>query len=76
MSVEFIITIASSVVAILFGVLTAMIGWLGSRMINQLDNISSKVDLLEDSMYEKINAIENRVIILETRIAHSDSMRK
>lgn len=61
-------TIAASIVASLFGVLTLVIGWVGSRVIIKQDQTMEKLDIFKHDFTEKLNVLNIRIVKLETMI--------
>lgn len=68
-----LLTLASSLVAALFGILSVVIGWVGSRVIVKQDEMMEKIDDfrtdLHDVKYElndRISQIDIRLVRVET----------
>lgn len=62
-----LLTIAASLVATLFGVLVALLGWLGSKVYEKLSEISKNLVDMAGELHERINGIDRRVTVIETR---------
>lgn len=61
------LTIAASLVATLFAVLVALLGWLGSKVYEKLNEISKTLVDMAGELHERINGIDRRVTVIETR---------
>lgn len=51
MAVDTLLTIALSLVAALFGVLSVVIGWVGSRVVDRQDEMIRKLDAVKDELH-------------------------
>lgn len=67
MSDTTLLTIASSLVATLFGILVLIIGWLGNKFYGKLDEISKNLVAMAGELHERINGIDRRLVRVETR---------
>ena len=63
-----LLTIACMLVATLFGILVAIIGWLGNKFYTKLDEISKNLVTMAGELHDRINGLDRRTTILETRI--------
>ena len=70
MSETLILAIASSLVATLFGLLVLIVGWLGNKLYNKLDEMSKNLTLMAGELHDRINTIDRRLLIVETH--HTD----
>lgn len=61
------LTIASSLVATMFGLLVAVLGWLGSRVYSKLDEMSHTMQAIASELHNRINGLDRRVTVVETR---------
>ena len=61
------LAISGVLVATLFGLLTTLIGWGGSKVISRLDSVVEKLDNVSSELHERINGIDIRVSIMETK---------
>jgi len=61
------LTVAASLVATLFGLLVALLGWLGSKIYNKLDEMNLTMHTIASDLHEKINDLDRRVTKVETR---------
>lgn len=62
-----LLTILLALIGALFGVLTALIGWLGNKSYLKLEEISGNLVLMANELHARINAIDRRVVRLETK---------
>lgn len=65
-----LLAIAASLVATLFGLLVVIIGWLGNKFYSKLDEISKNLVLMAGELHERINGLDRRVTVVETRVSH------
>ena len=72
MNETLLLTIAASLVATLFGVLVAIIGWLGNKFYAKLDEISKNLVQMAGELHERINGIDRRLVRVETTIGRDD----
>ena len=72
MNEAMLLTIAASLVATLFGVLVAIIGWLGNKFYAKLDEISKNLIVMAGELHERINGIDRRLVRVETTIDRDD----
>ena len=72
------LTIASSLVATLFGLLVLILGWLGSKLYSKLDEMAKALPQLAGDLHTKINAIDMRLVKIETscNINHHEGDRR
>jgi hypothetical protein len=61
-----ILAASGSIIIALLGVLLCVIGWLGSRVINRLDDLVDRVDEVKGDLHNRINGIETRLVKVET----------
>jgi len=62
-----LLTIASSLVATLFGILIMVLGWLGNKTYSKLDEISRNLIVMASELHDRINGIDVRLTVVETR---------
>ena len=72
MSETTLLAIAASLVATLFGVLVAIIGWLGNKFYTKLDEISRNLIAMAGELHDRINGLDKRLVRVETTIDHND----
>lgn len=68
MSETQMLTMAAALVAAMFGLLIAVISWIGSRAINAIDQMKDKLNEVAGELHTRINGIENRMVKVETRL--------
>lgn len=61
-----LLTIASSLVAALFGLLVAILGWIGSKVYQKLVEISKNLIEMAGELHGRINGLDRRVTRVET----------
>lgn len=61
------VAISGSLVATLFGLLTIVVGWIGSRVILKLDDVVEALRNVETELHTRINKLDNRITAIETR---------
>ena len=62
-----LLTIAASLVATLFGLLVALLSWLGNKFYTKLDEISGNLVKMAGELHERINGLDRRVTKVETQ---------
>lgn len=67
MSEVMLLTIAASLVATLFGLLVAILGWLGNKIYTKLDEMSSTMHGIAGDLHDRINGLDKRITVVETR---------
>lgn len=72
MSEAAMLAIAASLVATLFGILVAIIGWLGNKFYSKLDEISKNLIAMAGELHERINEVDRRLVRVETTIDKDD----
>lgn len=71
-----ILTLASSLVATLFGILVLILGWLGARIHLKLDNLADVLQKALDDVHDRITGVDKRVTAIETRCAIESHLRQ
>ena len=66
------LSMAASLVAGLFGILAAIIGWTGSRVITRLDDMVSKLTDVAGELHTRINGLDTRLTRVETLTEQDD----
>ena len=66
MSETQLIAISGAVLAAMFGLLTAILGWIGSKMYAKMEEISKTMRDIAGDLHERINGIDRRVTVVET----------
>jgi len=62
-----ILTIASALVATLFGLLVAILGWMGNKVYEKLSEMARLVTLIKEDLHGQISGIDRRVTYLELK---------
>lgn len=62
-----LLTIAAGLVATMFGLLVAVLGWMGSRVYSKLDEMSNTMHSIAGELHNRINGLDRRVTIVETK---------
>lgn len=62
------LTIAAALVATMFGLLAAIIGWIGSRAINSIDAMKDKLNEVACELHTRISSIDVRLVVVETKV--------
>ena len=73
MSEAMMLTISSSLVATLFALLILILGWLGNKTYNKLDEISSNLIKMAGELHTRINGLDRRLIRVEAKNGISTS---
>ena len=60
------LTIASSLVATLFGLLVLIVGWLGNKLYSKLDEMARSLQRVAGELHTRINDIDKRLVKVET----------
>jgi hypothetical protein len=66
MNESFIITAAMSLVAVFFGLLVAVLGWIGNKIYSSLENVGRSLRDMEKEITIKLNDIDRRVTRIES----------
>lgn len=61
-------TAACSIIAGLFLVLVALVGWFGSHMMTKLDKLDSSILTLAGDLHSRINEHASRITRVETKL--------
>ncbi len=56
-----LLTIAAALVATMFGLLCAVLGWIGSRAISKLDELVATLGTVKDELHDRITSTERRI---------------
>jgi uncharacterized protein YoxC len=66
MSENFIITVTTSLVAVFFGILVAVLGWIGNKIYTSLENVSRGLRDMEKELMMKLTDMDRRITRIET----------
>lgn len=66
MNENFIITITTSLVAVFFGLLVAVLGWIGNKIYTSLENVSRGLRDMEKELMLKLTDMDRRITRVET----------
>lgn len=62
-----LLTVALSLVAVLFGLLVSVLAWIGGRLYNKLDEIVKSLGSVASELHGRINTIDRRVTVIEAQ---------
>lgn len=62
------LTLAAALVAAMFGLLTTVIGWMGNRAVNSIDQMRDKLNEVAGELHTRINGIDSRLVKVETKL--------
>lgn len=60
-----VISLALALVAALFSLLTLIIGWLGNKLYNKLDEMSKNLQTMASELHNRITGIDKRLTRVE-----------
>lgn len=66
MSENFVITIATSLVAVFFGLLVAVLGWIGNKIYTSLENLSRGLRDMEKELMLRLTDMDRRITRIES----------
>jgi len=69
------LTLSSSLVATLFGILILILGWLGNKLYAKLDSVSTSLHSIESDLHERITNIDKRLVAVEARCNYEHDRR-
>lgn len=61
-----LLTIAASLVATLFGLLVAVLGWLGNKIYSKLEEMGETMHSIAGDLHTRINNLDLRMTVVET----------
>lgn len=61
-------TVLLSLVATFFGLLIAILSWLGNKVYTKLDEMAHTMHAIESDLHGKIGVLDRRVTRVETKI--------
>jgi hypothetical protein len=68
MNEEMLFSLSLSLVGALFGILTIVVGWIGSNVIKRLDILAEKLTAVAGELHDRINNLDTRLVRVETQI--------
>lgn len=74
MSVLF--TIVLSLVGVFFGLLMTVIGWIGNKLYNKVDEMSVNLVKMASELHTRINDLHTRLVRVETQHEACDTLNK
>lgn len=60
-----VLTLASTLVATLFGLLTVILGWMGNKMYEKIAEMAGSMRQIEKDLHGQISNLDRRVTRLE-----------
>lgn len=63
-----LLTIAATLVATLFGLLVALISYMGSNVINELKQLNTKLQEVAADLHTRITGLDMRLTRVETKV--------
>ena len=67
MSETTMLTVAGAVVAAMFGLLSAILGWLGAKLYAKVDQMTTALNAMASELHIRINGLDRRVTAVETK---------
>lgn len=61
------LAISGALVATMFGLLVAVLGWIGNKIYTKLDEVAGTMHKIEGDLRGKIGDLDRRVTVVETR---------
>ena len=68
MNEDMLFSLSMSLVGTLFGILTLVVGWIGSNVIKRLDILAEKLTAVAGELHDRINNLDTRLVRVETQI--------
>lgn len=68
MDANFLLTIAATLVATLFGLLVAIISYMGSNVIAELKRLNEKLQEVANDLHTRITGLDIRLTKVETKV--------
>lgn len=65
MTDSYILTFATSLVAVFFGLLVTILGWLGNKIYTSLDMVNGSIRQMEREITLKLNDMDRRITRIE-----------
>lgn len=73
MSETAMLTVAIGIISVFFGLLMTVIGWVGNKLYNKVDEMAKNLQEMASELHERITGIDKRVTKIETIEAMSQS---
>ena len=70
-----LLSVAGFIVTAVFGVLLAILGWMGNKLYGKLEEITAALHQIAGDLHEKINDLDKRVTVVETRCVNNHERR-
>lgn len=67
MSETMLLTISASLLVAMFGLLCSILGWIGNRIYNKVDEMATNLEKMAGELHDRINGIDRRVTVVETK---------
>jgi hypothetical protein len=61
------LSILMGIIGTLVGLLTVVIGWIGTRIHSRLDSISTSLSGIEKDLRKDLSSLDRRLVAVETR---------
>lgn len=61
-----LLSVAGALVAVMFGLLTAILGWIGSKMYAKMEELADTLHHIAGDLHDRINGLDRRVTVVET----------
>lgn len=71
-----LLTLATTLVAALFGLLCAILGWVGNKLFSKLEDLAKGMSEISSELHEKVNGIDRRLTVVETRCSAKHHLTK
>ena len=65
---EFVVIVLMSLIATLFGLLIAVLGWMGNKVYGKISEMASSMHNIERDLHGRISDLDRRVTRVETRV--------
>lgn len=72
----YLLTLAFSLIAVFFGLLMAIIGWMGNKLYNKVDEITKTLQDISAELHNRITDIDKRLTSVEVHTSMCSSHRK
>ena len=62
-----LLTIASALVATLFGLLMLILGWLGNKLYDKVSDLHDAMNQIENVLHKRISDLDRRLAVVEVK---------